>query len=67
VRHLYALAACFRVPRGRVAGRRPGRTDDAEITIFDSSGTALQDVAAAIVVFEKASAVGRGTEVKLDD
>jgi alanine dehydrogenase len=48
-----------------VTGRRPGRSDAAEITIFDSSGTALQDVAAAIVVFEKASALGRGTEVKL--
>ena len=37
-----------------------------EITIFDSSGTALQDVAAAIAVYEKASASGRGTVVKLD-
>jgi alanine dehydrogenase len=50
-----------------VAGRRPGRRGDDEITIFDSSGTALQDVAAAIVVYEKALASGRGTEVKLDD
>jgi alanine dehydrogenase len=50
-----------------VTGRRPGRTDAAEITIFDSSGTALQDVAAAVVVFEKAIALGRGTEVKLDE
>jgi alanine dehydrogenase len=50
-----------------VAGRRPGRTRDEEITIFDSSGTALQDVAAAVVVYEKALASGRGTEVKLDD
>jgi alanine dehydrogenase len=50
-----------------VAGRRPGRTHDTEITVFDSSGTALQDVAAAIVVYEKAAALGRGTEVKLDD
>lgn len=50
-----------------VVGRRPGRTGDAEITIFDSSGTALQDVAAAIVVYERALASGRGTEVKLDD
>ena len=31
-----------------VAGRRPGRTREDEITIFDSSGTALQDVAAAV-------------------
>lgn len=50
-----------------VAGRRPGRTRDDEITIFDSSGVALEDVAAAIVVYEKARATGRGTEVKLDD
>ena len=49
-----------------VAGRRPGRTRSDEITIFDSSGTALQDVAAAIAVYEKARATGRGTEVKLD-
>ena len=49
-----------------VVGRRPGRTSRQEITIFDSSGTALQDVAAAIAVYEKASASGRGMVVKLD-
>jgi ornithine cyclodeaminase/alanine dehydrogenase-like protein (mu-crystallin family) len=49
-----------------VSGRRPGRTRADEITIFDSSGTALEDVAAAVVVYEKARALGRGTEVKLD-
>jgi len=50
-----------------VSGRRPGRTRDDEITIFDSSGTALQDVAAAILVYEKALVSGIGTEVRLDD
>jgi alanine dehydrogenase len=50
-----------------IAGRRPGRTRADEITIFDSSGTALQDVAAAIVVYERALANGHGSEVKLDD
>jgi len=49
-----------------VGGRRPGRTRADEITIFDSSGTALEDVAAAVRVYEKARAAGRGTEVKLD-
>lgn len=49
-----------------VVGRRPGRTRDDEITVFDSSGTALEDVAAAIAVYEKARDTGRGTEVKLD-
>jgi len=48
-----------------VAGRRPGRTREDEITIFDSSGTALQDVAAAVAVYEKARATGRGTAVNL--
>jgi ornithine cyclodeaminase/alanine dehydrogenase-like protein (mu-crystallin family) len=50
-----------------VAGRRTGRTRNDEITIFDSSGTALQDVAAAIAVYDKALAGGHGTEVTLDD
>ena len=50
-----------------VAGRRPGRTRNDEITVFDSSGTALEDVAAAMVVYEKARATGCGTEVRLDD
>ena len=49
-----------------VSGRRPGRTRQDEVTIFDSSGTALQDVAAAVAVYEKARASGRGTVVKLD-
>jgi len=48
-----------------VAGRRPGRVDDAEITIFDSTGTALQDVAAAAIAFERAAADGAGFGVAL--
>lgn len=50
-----------------VVARHPGRTRADEITIFDSSGTALQDVAAAIAVYEKARETGRGMAVKLDD
>ena len=49
-----------------VVGRRPGRTRENEITIFDSSGTALQDVAAAIAVYERARDAGRGVKVMLD-
>jgi alanine dehydrogenase len=37
-----------------VAGLKPGRTSNDEITIFDSTGTALQDIAAAGVVYERA-------------
>lgn len=50
-----------------VTGRRPGRTREDEITIFDSSGTALEDVAAAVAVYEGARACGRGMEVALDE
>lgn len=50
-----------------VAGRQPGRRSDAEITIFDSTGTALQDVAAAAMVFERAVAAGVGLAVALGD
>lgn len=34
-----------------------------EIIIFDSTGTALQDVVAAATVYEKALSLGRGTLV----
>ena len=34
------------------AGARSGRDDDAEIVIFDSTGTGVQDVAAAVAAFE---------------
>jgi alanine dehydrogenase len=42
------------------AGRRPGRVTPEEVTLFDSTGTALEDVAAAALVYEKAVAAGRG-------
>jgi alanine dehydrogenase len=46
-----------------VAGTAPGREGDDEIIVFDSTGTGLQDVAAAAIAFERASAGGRGTRV----
>jgi ornithine cyclodeaminase/alanine dehydrogenase-like protein (mu-crystallin family) len=50
-----------------VAGRKPGRRSAEEIVVFDSTGTALQDVAAAVVVYERAVAAGRGATVRLAD
>lgn len=41
-----------------IAGTKPGRTSPEEVIIFDSTGTALQDVAAAVVVYEKAVSGG---------
>jgi alanine dehydrogenase len=39
-----------------VAGQGTGRISDDEIIVFDSTGTALQDVAAAAAIYEKAAA-----------
>jgi alanine dehydrogenase len=48
-----------------VAGKKPGRTSNDEITIYDSTGTALQDVAAAAAIYEKAIARGKGVSFNL--
>jgi alanine dehydrogenase len=48
-----------------VAGLRPGRESRGEITVFDSSGTAIQDVAVAALAYERAVAGGRGVPVSL--
>ena len=48
-----------------IAGSRPGRLSPDEIVIFDSTGTALQDVAAAQLVYERALASGVGTSITL--
>jgi ornithine cyclodeaminase/alanine dehydrogenase len=48
-----------------VGGQRPGRTSAREVTVFDATGTALQDAAAAAGLYEKALAGGHGTMVDL--
>jgi ornithine cyclodeaminase/alanine dehydrogenase-like protein (mu-crystallin family) len=44
-----------------IEGTKSGRTSAEEIVVFDSTGTALEDVAAAAAVYEKALKEGRGT------
>jgi ornithine cyclodeaminase/alanine dehydrogenase-like protein (mu-crystallin family) len=48
-----------------VARRTPGRTSTEEIIIFDSTGTALQDVAAASIVYQKALSAAVGAWLNL--
>jgi len=48
-----------------VTGKIDGRTDADGVTIFDSTGLAIQDVAAAHVVYEDAVANDVGTEFPL--
>ena len=48
-----------------VAGGRPGRNSNDEITIFKSSGIALWDVASAAYIYRQALARGRGKELEI--
>jgi alanine dehydrogenase len=48
-----------------LAGDRPGRTDDGQLTLYKSVGVAAQDAAAAALVWEAARARGVGTEVEV--
>lgn len=50
-----------------IAGQKAGRTSKEEIIIFDSTGMALQDVAAAAIVYEKAVSSGRGIILNLGE
>lgn len=47
-----------------VLGQKPGRTDDASITIFDSTGIAIEDIAVARIIYERA--VKRGDCLSVD-
>lgn len=48
-----------------VAGLKSGRERGDEITIFDSTGLAIQDIAVAKVVYEKALKLKRGLKVDM--
>ncbi|MGH9476905.1 MAG: ornithine cyclodeaminase family protein [Terriglobales bacterium] len=44
-----------------VSGQTPGRRSPEEVTIFDATGTGLQDAAAAVMLYERARERGAGT------
>ena len=48
-----------------IVGFKPGRTSEEEITIFDSTGLAIQDVATAHMVYERAVREGLGRQVRM--
>ncbi len=48
-----------------IVGRKPGRTSAAQITVFDSTGIALQDSATVPLEYERALAAGVGVEKKM--
>jgi alanine dehydrogenase len=48
-----------------VAGDREGRIDDDQLTLYKSVGVAVQDAAAAALIWEAASARGVGTNIEI--
>ena len=46
-----------------VAGKKPGRIDPQEITVFDATGLAIQDLALGLAIYRRAKEMGLG-EVK---
>jgi alanine dehydrogenase len=48
-----------------IAGKLPGRTSSSDITVFDSTGIALQDSATVPLEYERAVAAGVGVEKKM--
>jgi alanine dehydrogenase len=46
-----------------IIGKNPGRTSDDEITIFDSTGLAIQDITTAWKVYEKAKTLKLGHKI----
>jgi alanine dehydrogenase len=48
-----------------VAGKKTGRENRDEIIVYDATGTAIQDTAAAILVYEKAEARDIGLKIDL--
>lgn len=48
-----------------VAGRATGRASDGELTVYKSTGHAVEDIAAATLVYQQAVATGAGTRVTI--
>ena len=48
-----------------LAGTKPGRTGAEEVTLYKSVGIAIQDVATAQLVYQKALQRGVGTNVEV--
>jgi alanine dehydrogenase len=48
-----------------LTGKKPGRERETEITVFDSTGLGIQDVATGFAVYEKALQARRGMMLPL--
>lgn len=64
-RHGYTNKQVYAELGAIVAGLVPGRTNPTEITVFDSTGLAIQDIATAVVIYRKSQRLGLGQDIDL--
>ena len=55
---IYSIGEVYGTLAELVVGKKKGRTDNRAITVFDSTGIAVEDIAVAKLLFEKAQQVG---------
>ena len=55
---MYSIVEIYGTLPEIVAGKKKGRTDSKAITVFDSTGIAVEDIAVAKLLFEKARQAG---------
>jgi alanine dehydrogenase len=55
---IYTIDEVYGTLSELVVGKKKGRTDNKAITVFDSTGIAIEDIAVASLLFEKAQQTG---------
>ena len=58
---LYSPSEVYSTLGEIIAGHKPGRTDPNSVTIFDSTGVAIEDIAIAKLIYEQAKDAGHLT------
>jgi alanine dehydrogenase len=62
---IYSIREVYGTLAELVVGKKRGRTDNRVITVFDSTGIAVEDIAVAKLLFEKAQQVGGYSSIDL--
>ena len=66
-RGIFAIDEVYATLGEIIIGKKQGRTDDKVITIFDSTGVAIEDLAVAKLIYEKAKQAGKYISAEIVD
>ncbi len=62
---IYSVSEIYATLADVVAGKKAGRLDNKAITVFDSTGVAIEDIAVAKLIYERAQQAGRYPSIDL--